>query len=303
MSVDNDPNGGYTVPPEIGSIILSTQRDMSAMRRLATVRQTNSDVYEQLMSVGGGGAVWVGEREARPETSHATLVALSFPSMEAYANVAVTQKLLDDNAVDIGAFLEQEIAQDFTDAEGAAFINGDGVNKPRGILSYPTASTDDATRPFGTLQYVATGVAAALSDATRNGGDALIDMVYKLKAGYRRNARWLMNSTTAGAVRKLKTTGDTENYLWRDSLADGQPPMLLGYPVEFDESMPDVGSDKFPIAFGDFARGYLIADRIGMRILRDPFTNKPHVMFYVTKRVGGGLLDSNAIKLLKVAAS
>jgi HK97 family phage major capsid protein len=112
-----------------------------------------------------------------------------------------------------------------------------------------------------------------------------------------------MNSKTAGVVRKLKSIGDTETYLWQNSLAAGQPPLLCGYPVEFDENMPDIAANAFPIAFGDWARGYMITDRIGVRILRDPFTNKPYVMFYATKRVGGGLLHSDAIKLLKIAAT
>lgn len=303
MTVDSDPDGGYTVPPEIGTTIIATQRDFSPMRRLATVRMVNSDSYEQLVSTGGGTASWVGERQSRPETDSANLRAVNFPMHELYANPSVSQKLLDDSAFDIGMFVEGEIAQEFELKEGAAWITGDGVNKPRGLLSYGTEAAGDASRAFGTIEYVPSGVAAALSDASHNGGDVLIDMVYSLKAGYRRNAHWLMNSTTVATVRKLKSTGDTENYLWRDSIAEGQPPTLIGYPVEFDENMPDIGANEFPIAFGDFSRGYLIADRTEIRLLRDPYTNKPYVMFYTTKRVGGGLLDSNAIKLLKIAAS
>lgn len=304
MTTDKDPDGGYTVPKEVGSAIIRRQLDFSPMRRVASVVQTRSDVFEQLMQAAGGTANWVGEKEARPKTDSATLRALQFPAHEIYANPAVSQKLLDDSAFDVANFVTQTIAEDFDLKEGAAFITGDGVNKPRGFLSYGTpVTTADATRAFHVLQYVPSGVAAALSDATHNGGDALIDVVYSLRAGYRRNARWLMNSKTAGVVRKLKTSDDFAQYLWINSIAPGQPPMLLGYPVEFDENMPDIGAGEFPIAFGDWRRGYLINDRIGIRILRDPFTNKPFVMFYTTKRVGGGMLDSNAIKLLKIAAT
>jgi HK97 family phage major capsid protein len=301
MTSDSDPNGGYTVPREVGSTIIRRQLEFSPMRRLASVVQTRSDIFEQLMQATGGTAAWAGEREARPKTDGATLRALQFPAHEIYANPSVSQKLLDDSAFDIANFVTATIAEDLDLKEGAAFISGDGVNKPRGFLSYGTpVTTVDATRAFHVLQYVPSGVAAALSDATHNGGDALIDMVYSLRAGYRRNARWLMNSKTAGVVRRLKTSDDLKQYLWVNSIAPGQ---LLGYPVEFDENMPDINVDTFPIAFGDFQRGYLINDRIGVRILRDPFTNKPFVMFYTTKRVGGGLLDSNAIKLLKIASS
>lgn len=303
MSVDDDGKGGYLVPEEVARAIIGRQLDFSPMRRLASVVVTNSAKYEQLLNAGGSTASWVGERETRPETTAPNLRRLAFPAHEIYANPSVTQSLLDDSAFDVANFVAGTIAEDFDQKEGDSFINGDGVNKPRGILQYPTPTTQiDSVRAFGVLQYVPTGVAAALTDSTHNGADALTDLVYALRAGYRRNATWLMNSKTTGVVRKLKSKTD-EQYLWQNSVAAGQPPTLLGYPVEFDESMPDIGAGAFPVAFGDFKRGYLITDRIGTRILRDPFTNKPFVMFYTTKRVGGGMLHSDAIKLLKVAAS
>lgn len=304
MTTDDDPKGGYLVPQEVGKTIIQRQLDLSPMRRLSTVIQTKSSDFEQLMNAGGSTAEWVGEKQARPETTSPQLLALTYPAHEIYANPSVSQKLLDDSDFDVAAFVTQTLAEDFDQKEGASFISGNGVLKPRGFMAYPTpVTTTDATRAFGTLQYVPSGVAAALSDTTHNGGDALTDLVYSLRAPYRRNATWLMNSKTAGVVRKLKTSDDLKQYLWTNSIAAGQPPTLLGYPVEFDENMPDIGAGEFPIAFGDFKKGYLITDRIGMRILRDPYTNKPYVMFYCTKRVGGGLLDSNAIKLLKIAAT
>lgn len=301
MSTDNGPNGGYTVPEELSDELLTVQRNDSAMRRLARVVKTNSSVFTQPISISGVASGWVGEKESRPETATNTLAALEFPAMELYANPAITQNLLDDSAYDLGGFIASEIGDAFTEKEGSAFISGDGVAKPRGFLSYDIVSTADAARAFGKLQYTPSGVAGALSDGSNNGGDALITLLYSLKAKYRRNASWLMNSTTAAVIRKLKDTNG--RYLWADSLVLGQPASLLGYPVEIDEDMSDIGANAYPVAFGDFKRGYLITDRVGMRILRDPLTNKPYVHFYATKRVGGGVLDSNAIKLLKVATS
>ena len=301
MSVDSDPNGGYLAPDELSTELMRIQTNDSAMRRIARVVSTNSGAFMQPFTIGGTGSGWVSERQARPETEAFKLALIDVPAGEIYANPAITQNLLDDNAYDLGSYLATEIADGFNDQEGAAFITGDGVNKPKGFLAYTIVTAADATRAFGQLQYVPSKVAAALSDNSHNGGDVLIDLVYTLKAKYRANARWLMNSATAGIVRKLKDGED--RYLWQQALTEGQPSLLLGYPVEIDEGMPDIGADKFPIAFGDFLRGYLITDRQGVRILRDPFSNKPYVHFYSTKRVGGGLLDSNAIKLLKIAAT
>ncbi|EGP07297.1 phage major capsid protein [Bradyrhizobiaceae bacterium SG-6C] len=301
MTTDNDPKGGFLVPEEVGSTIADLQRNFSPMRRLATVRSTTSDSYEQLVNIGGGTAAWVGEKQARPETEGVTLVAINIPSHEIYANPSASQKLLDDSAFNVANLLSNSIAQDFETKEGAAFITGDGIMQPKGILSVPIVATADDTRAFGSFQYIASGVAAALTDGTHNGADALIDLTYALKAGYRSNARWLMNSATAAVVRKFKD--EEGRYIWQQSIAAGQPSTLNGYPVEFDENMQDIGANSYPIAFGDFAKGYMITDRVGVRVLRDPFTNKPFVMFYTTKRVGGSPIDTNAIKFLKVAAS
>ncbi len=295
MSSDSGPDGGYLAPTELSTTIERVQKNDSVMRRLARVIQSSGATFKQPMSLGGVESGWVGERESRPETDGDTLAMLEYPAFEVYANPAVTQNLLNDAAFDLGAHLSTEIAEAFTAKEGAAFITGSGVNQPRGILSYTTAATADASRTFGVLQHVVTGEAADL--IAEDPGDPLINLVYSLKAKYRQNATWLMNSTVAAKVRKFKADDDT--YLWQPSLQAGQPDRLLGYPVEIDEDMSDVGANAYPIAFGDFRRGYLIVDRIGMTLLRDPYTNRPYVHFYATKRVGGGLLDSNAIKLLK----
>ena len=202
---------------------------------------------------------------------------------------------------DDGAWLADEVSIVFAEKEGTAFISGTGINQPRGLLSYDTVA--DASWTWGSIGYIASGVAAALNDATHNGTDALIDLVYALKEQYRVGATWLMNGKTAATIRKLKMIGDVEGYLWQPSTIAGTPDQLLGYPVTIDDNMPDIGANTCPIAFGNFMRAYLIVDRVGIRVLRDPFTNKPYVMFYTTKRVGGGVQNYQAVKLLKITAS
>lgn len=297
MSTDSDPDGGYVVPDTMESSIDRVLGTVSAMRELARVMQISTGEYKKIVNIGGTASGWVGERETRPQTATADLSALKFPVMEIYANPAATQTMLDDAAVDIEQWIADEVATEFAEQEGAAFISGNGVDKPRGILGYNTVA--NASWSWGKLGFIKTNVAADINDATNNGADAFIDLVYSLKQGYRNGASFLMNNTLQSKARKLKTIGDTESYLWQPSVQVGQPATLLGYPVADDDNMPDVGANAFPVAFGNFSRGYLIVDRIGIRVLRDPFTNKPYVMFYTTKRVGGGVQNFQAIKLLK----
>lgn len=304
MKSDSDPDGGYTVPVEMEKTIdriLSTQ---SAMRGLARVQRVSSSVYKKLVNQGGTAGNWVGERESRSETNTSTLSALDFPVMELYANPFATQRLLDDSFVNIEQWIGDEVSIVFAEKEGVAFITGDGVNKPRGILGYTPVA--NASYVWGSPGYIASGVAAAINDGSNNGTDKLFDVVYAIKQGYRANASWLMNRTLAGAVRKLKglTSGD---YLWAppqfNGVAGPQPATLCGYPIADDDNMPDQAANAYPIAFGDWSRAYLIVDRVGIRVLRDPFTNKPYVGFYTTKRVGGGVQSFEAYKLLKCATS
>ena len=294
MRVGSDPDGGYLVPDEVSSTIYTLQRNISPMRRLARVVLTNSQDYKQPVSKGGASSGWVTETEGRPETLTPKLSMLTFPAGEIYANPGVTQLLLDDNDFNLGDFLTQEIAREFDEKEGAAFVTGDGINKPRGFLNYDTyenAGADD----FGKIQFVRSGNATLLNDA-----DKLIAVLHAMKAGHRRTSTWLMNSTTQQVVAQLKDLNG--QYLWQRALAAGVPDTLLGRPVELDENMPDIGAGAFPIALGNWSDAYLVNDRMGVRILRDPYSNKPYVMFYATKRVGGGVLDSEAIKLLKIAS-
>lgn len=213
--------------------------------------------------------------------------------MELYANPAATQTLLDDASVDIGQWLAEEVQTSFSEAEGAAFIAGTGVNQPRGLLSYDTVA--NGSYAWGKLGFITTGASADFH--TEDPADCLIDVIYGIKQGYRQNARWLMNRAVQGKIRKFKD--DQDNYLWQPGIQAGQPATLLGYPIVDDDNMSNVGANAFPVAFGDFNRGYLVIDRTGIRVLRDPYTNKPFVHFYTTKRVGGGVQDFAAIKLLK----
>lgn len=305
MSTDSNPDGGFTVPAEIDRVIQNQLIQLSPLRGLATIVRTSSAEYKKIINRRGASSGWVSEREDRPPTDTPVLGEITPPIGEIYAEPEITQRLLDDSSFDLAAFLADNVSDEFALQEGAAFVNGDGNEKPRGFLTAQTTAEGDATRQFGKLQYTPTGVAAAISDATHNGGDALIALVHSLRAPYRAGpgVGWLMNSSTAAVVRKLKVLGEVESYLWQPSMVVGQPDQLLGYPVYEDENMQDIGANSYPIAFGNWKRGYTIVDRSELRLLRDPYTRKGWVRFYFTKRVGGARTDSNAIKLLKVAAN
>ena len=288
-------DGGYAVPRQIDAIIARELTQASPIRAIAQVVQTGSAGYRKLISTGGAASGWVSETAARPETDTPEFAEIAPPTGELYANPAASQAMLDDAAFDLESWLASEIAAEFARAEGAAFVAGDGVNQPEGFLSAPISTAQDAARAFGTLQYLGSGDAAGLGSAAEI---ALIDLVHTLKAGHRQGASFVMNSATLAEIRKLKTSDGA--FLWQPGLVDGQPDRLLGYPVVEAEDMPDIAAGALPIAFGNFRHGYLIAERSATSILRDPFTNKPFVHFYATKRVGGQVLDSNAIKLLKI---
>jgi len=250
-------------------------------------------VLKKPFAITGPAVGWVGETDVRAETDAGQLAELQFPTMELYAMPAATQSLLEDSVVDIDQWIATEVEAAFAEQEGAAFVTGDGVNKPRGFLDYPTA--DETAWSWGNIGYVATGNDGVLpaSDAS----DVLIDTVYALKAGYRQNATWVMNRKTQAAVRKLKDADG--NYLWQPPAASGQAASLMGFNLVEAEDMPDIATDTMAMAFGDFQRGYLVVDRTGVSVLRDPYSAKPYVLFYTTKRVGGGVQDFDAIKLVK----
>ncbi|MBX7494443.1 phage major capsid protein [Qipengyuania sp. 6B39] len=288
-------DGGYAVPRQIDAMIARELTEISPIRAIAQVVQTGSAGYRKLVTTGGTASGWVSEVAGRPATATPNFAEIAPPTGELYANPAASQAMLDDAGFDLESWLASEIAMEFARAEGAAFVGGSGTNQPKGFLSAPKGTAEDGTRAFGTLQYVGSGNADGF-DA--NPDAKLIDLVHTLKAGHRQGASFVMNSATLAEVRKLKTADGA--FLWQPGLVEGQPDRLLGYPVVEAEDMPDIAAGKFPIAFGNFRHGYLIAERSATQVLRDPFTNKPFVHFYATKRVGGQVLDSNAIKLLKI---
>ncbi|MFT3809267.1 MAG: phage major capsid protein [Micropepsaceae bacterium] len=297
LSRGTDSEGGYLVPEETERRIDSLLAEVSPIRAIATVRQIAGQSFRLPVSRNGFASGWAAETGARAQTDTADLSLVEFPAMELYAMPAATQSLLDDALVDVESWVAEEVQHAFAAQEGAAFVNGDGANKPRGFLNYTKVA--EASWSWGNIGYVATGAAGAF--AASNPADALIDLAYCPKQTYRQNGRFVMSRATEAAVRKLKD-GDG-NYLWQPAASAGAPATLLGYPVSEAEDMPGIGANAYAIAFGDFRRGYLIADRAGVRILRDPYSAKPYVLFYTTKRVGGGVANFEAIKLLKFAAS
>ncbi|MEH6660766.1 MAG: phage major capsid protein [Parasphingorhabdus sp.] len=290
------PEGGFAVPQEIDGLIGATLKDISPIRSIATVVQTGSAGYRKLVTTGGTPSGWVSETAGRPETDTPDFNEIAPPTGELYANPAASQAMLDDAAFDVESWLADEIAREFAQAEGAAFVGGSGVNQPRGFLNAVVTDESDDVRAFGSLQYVPSGASGSFDSE-----DVLVDLVHTLRPAYRQGASFVMNSSTLAHIRKFKTADGA--FLWQPSLASGQPATLLGYPVVEAEDMPDIAADSLSIAFGNFRAGYLIAERSATHILRDPFTNKPFVHFYATKRVGGQLMNSEAIKLMQFSAS
>lgn len=290
-------DGGYLVPPETDNEIGRRVSIVSPMRALSTVRTVSTSVLKKPFATAGLSTGWVAETAARPQTNTPQLAELSFPTMELYAMPAATQALLDDAAVDIEAWIAGEVDIVFAEQEGDAFIRGDGVNKPKGFLTYTAVA--ESVWTWGNLGYIATGAAGAWK--TTGPSDTLVDVIYALKAGHRQNGTFMMNRKTQADVRKFKDADG--NYLWRPPASAGQPASLMGFPIAEAEEMSDVGANALAVAFGDFRAGYLVVDRAGVRILRDPYSAKPYVLFYTTKRVGGGVQNFEAIKLVKFAAS
>lgn len=302
LSSNSDPDGGYVVPEQMEQAIERIQGTMSAMRGLANVVTiSEGDTYKILTNQGGAGSGWVGETEARSETSTPTLKETTVTLGEVYANPAITQRLLDDARFDVSAWLADELAIAFAEQEGAAFITGDGVNKPRGITSYTWVA--NASYAWGSVGYIVTGASGAFATATTSlsPADALISQYFALKPGYRNAASWLMSDATQAEVRKIKDVDG--KYVWAPPSAVGEVATILQKPVVTDDNMPAMGANSYSIAFGDWRRAYQIADKFGVRVLRDPFTAKPNVLFYSTKRVGGAIRNFEALKFLKFGTS
>lgn len=297
MNTQVAAEGGFLVDPETTDRIRGVLRSSSSLRRVARVVTVESGSFDVLVDHSEMGSGWATETGGLSETATPQIDRISIPLHELAAMPKASQRLLDDSAFDLEGWLAERIADKFARAEAQAFISGDGIDKPRGFLSH--TAVDNNAWTWGTLGYVPTGAAGDF--AATNASDAIIDLVYALGAEYRANATFVMNSKTAGAVRKMKDADG--RFLWSDGLAAGEPARLMGYPVLIAEDMPDIAPDSIAIAFGDFKAGYTIAERPDMRVLRDPFSAKPHVLFYASKRVGGDVSDFAAIKLLKFAVS
>jgi HK97 family phage major capsid protein len=289
--------GGYLVDPQTSATIQGVLRSTSSIRSIANVVNVEATSYDVLVDHSELGSGWATETAALTETATPQIDRVSIPLHELAAMPKASQRLLDDSAFDVESWLAKRIAEKFARAEAAAFVNGDGIDKPTGFLTHASVANDSWA--WGSLGYVATGADGDFSSA--NPADAIVDLVYALEAEYRANAAFVMNSKTAGAVRKMKDADG--RFLWSDGLAAGEPARLMGYPVVIAEDMPDIASGATAVAFGDFGAGYTIAERPEMRVLRDPFSAKPHVVFYASKRVGGDVSDFAAIKLLKFVVS
>ncbi len=297
LSSSVSADGGYLVDPQTAETIQTVLKSQASLRALANVVNVEATAFEVLVDHTEMGSAWASEAAASVETSTPQFDRITIPLHELSALPKASQRLLDDAAFDVDGWLATRIADKFATAEAAAFVAGDGVDKPRGFLTHTTVDNDSWT--WGSIGYVPTGADGEF--ATAAASDAIVDLVYALGARYRANAAFVMNSKTAGAVRKMKDADG--RFLWSDGLAAGEPARLMGYPVLIAEDMPDIASGSNAIAFGDFSAGYTIAERPDLRILRDPFSAKPHVLFYATKRVGGDVSDFAAIKLLNFSVS
>ena len=294
LSVGTDPDGGYVVNPDLSGRIVMKVFETSPMRAYASVQVISSDALEGLFDLNEASSGWVGETDSRAETNTPQLGKWRIPAHELYAKPKATQKLLDDASINMEAWLASKVAEKFARDEANAFVVGNGVNKPRGFLTFPSGTTLP-----GTIERFDTGVNGAFA-AAPNGGDVLINALYGLKQQYRANATWFMNRATLKLTRKLKDSDGA--YLWSPGIAAGQPASLLGYPVASFEDMPDPATGSLSIAVGDMREAYQIVDRLGIRTLRDPYSAKPYVEFYTTKRVGGDVVNFEAIKLVNFAS-
>lgn len=290
MSVGSNPDGGLTAPIEWDRTITDKLKIVSAMRGLARVISISTSGFSKLFNDRNTASGWVGETDNRPATGQAQFSSVTFGTGELYAMPTATQTLLEDSLVDISAWLANEVETEFAYQEGIAFVNGNGANKPKGFLQYTAGNS----HPFGAVPTINTSAAADLTS------DGIVDLVHDLPSERTPDAKFVMNRKTQGRIRKLKD-GDGR-YLWAPMATAGTPATLLGFPIVELAAMPDVAANAIPIVFGDFMRGYLIVDRIGVQVLRDPYTSKPYVQFYTRKRVGGGITDPTCLRYHKVSA-
>lgn len=290
--------GGFALPEQIERTIARLSVDISPMREIATVRTVGTPDYKELFDVNGAAFEWVGEAGARSQTNTPDLAEVAPTFGMASARPRASEESLDDLFFDVENWLATSVAEAMAAGEGAAFITGNGTNRPTGFLAGPApVVTADAGRAFGTLQYLPSGQAAALPTTF----DPYLDMVYALRARYRANARWVTSRSALAVMRKVKDT--TGQYLWQPSLSSNQPESFAGYAMTEAEDMPVVAANAFPLAFGDFREGYLICDRVGTRVTRDDITVPGFVQWYIRKRVGGRLRNTQAIKVMRISAT
>lgn len=298
MNVGTPADGGYAVPIQQDRDIMRLLTDLSPMRQVCRVMTVGTEDYRKLVNLGGTASGWVGETDARPATAGPTLAQLKPSFGELYANPEVTQKALDDIFFNVEGELSQDISESFAVLEGKAFLSGTGTNQPVGLLTAKTSAEADSARAFGTVQHIATGVADNFP--AKDPADILIDLIYSMKAGYRTGAQFMVNSMTLATMRKWKD--GQGNYIWQPAMQNGQPGSIFGYGYVTNEDMPSAGAGAIPVVFGNFQQAYIIFDRVGIRSLRDPYTNKPFVGFYTTKRVGSMIANTQAVKFMKCAA-
>jgi HK97 family phage major capsid protein len=298
MIVGSDADGGHFVTPDVTGRIVTRVFELSPIRAISAVQAIGSDSLEGIEDLNEADAGWVGEVGTRSDTNTPQVAKYKIEAHEMYAQPKASQKLLDDSNVDIEAWLAGKVADKFARVEGAAFVNGNGVGKPRGFTSYTTAATADATRAWGQLEHVNTGANGAFHTTQ---ADPLFDLIAAFKPHFLNGSRWVTRRTVIAAIRKFKTTTTLE-YIWQPGLQAGQPDRLLGYPITLAEDMPALGTGSLSMALGNFTEGYQIVDRLGVRTLRDPFTDKPYVKFYTIKRTGGGVLNFEAIKFVRFAS-
>lgn len=292
LSVGSDSDGGNFVTPDVTGKVVTKLFQTSAVRQVADIATITTDSLEGKIDRSDADSGWVGETESRPETNTPQVEKWSIPVHEQYAKPKATQKVLDDAGIDIEGWLARKIADKFSRRENTAFVTGDGVGKPRGFASYPTLATADDSRAWGTMEHVLSGVSGAL------GADAFHDFLARFRDQYTANFRFGFHRLTLAAIRKLKD--GQNNYLWEPRFDVGQPPTILGEQYVKFEDMPTVAANALAVVGGDFAQGYQIVDRLGIRTLRDPYSSKPFVEFYTTKRVGGAVIDFDALKFIKI---
>ena len=298
MSAGSDPDGGYLLPQSTVGATLSKIYEQTVMRQLANVQTISTNDIEGIIDNDEASAGWVSELGSRSDTATPTVGKWRIEAHEMYAMPKISQRILDDAATDVEAWLSNKVADKFARVEGAAFWTGTGVGQPKGLAAYTTAATSDDSRAWGQFEHIKTGANGAFHTTK---ADPLQELIGAFKSQYLQNASFCMRRELRTDIRKMKEA-TSDRYLWEPSLQAGAPDRLLGYPVYIDQYMPEKATDSLSLAFGDFKQAYTIVDRMGIRTLRDPFTAKPYVVFYSTKRTGGGAQNTEALKFLKLSA-